>query len=87
MYTHWFNFRVSSFTAGNAFIGYQRDTPAAVVFQADKQLKRIKEKPERIRQWKTSMRLWTLKTMTPDLLCDEEDDSHLWRHIVSIIYA
>ena len=35
------------FREGHAFIGYQKDTPAAVVFQASKQLKRgVKQKSD-----------------------------------------
>ena len=33
-------FRGRKFTEGDAFIGYQKDTPAAVVFQATHQLER-----------------------------------------------
>ena len=33
-------FREQKFTEGDAFIGYQKDTPAAVVFQATHQLER-----------------------------------------------
>ena len=34
------SFRGRKFTEGDAFIGYQKDTPAAVVFQATRQLER-----------------------------------------------
>ena len=36
-----------NFKEGHAFIGYQEDTPAAVVFQASRQLKGLKKGPYR----------------------------------------
>ena len=39
-YLNFVPFRGRKFTEGDAFIGYQKDTPAAVVFQATHQLER-----------------------------------------------
>ncbi len=47
MYLHHFccNFRGNHFSAAHAFIGYQKDTPAAVVFQATNLLKKLQQNP------------------------------------------
>ena len=37
------DYRGSSFSEAHAFIGYQKDTPAAVVFQATKILRRLQQ--------------------------------------------
>ncbi len=39
------DFRGSHFSEAHAFIGYQKDTPAAVVFQATNLLKRLQKNP------------------------------------------
>ena len=39
-------FRGKRFARGDAFIGYQKDTPAAVVFQASNYLRRLREEDD-----------------------------------------
>ncbi len=39
------DFRGNRFSEAHAFIGYQKDTPAAVVFQATNILKRLRHNP------------------------------------------
>ena len=52
MYLHHFpslyacsDFRGNHFSEAHAFIGYQKDTPAAVVFQATNLLNRLRQNP------------------------------------------
>ena len=44
--TSLFVFRGNQFEEAHAFIGYQRDTPAAVIFQATNQLRNLKQESE-----------------------------------------
>lgn len=70
------------FKEGHAFIGYQKDTPAAVVFQASRQLKRLRKAP----YW----RLESLQenTILGDIplaeLIAEKQGSDLWKLAVSM---
>ena len=69
--------RGQKFTEGDAFIGYQRDTPAAVVFQATHQLRERRPvipsiESERMEQGSV-----------PGLKVEEEELSDMWKENVS----
>ena len=68
--------RGQKFTKGDAFIGYQRDTPAAVVFQATNLLK---EKGPAVSSWK----LGRMKYGSIRGLKAEEEHSVVWKTNVS----
>ena len=69
----------ANFQEGHAFIGYQKDTPAAVVFQASKQLKRFRKG--------LSMNRLTESVILGDIptgeLLKEAKGSDMWKHAVS----
>ena len=67
-------FRGRKFTEGDAFIGYQKDTPAAVVFQATHQLGR-----EGLAVWERTEPVSVLGPRAEE----EEEASHVWKENVS----
>ena len=69
------------FKEGHAFIGYQKDTPAAVVFQASRQLKRLRKGP----YWRLeSMQEYSVfQDISLEELAMEEKGSELWKLTVS----
>ena len=69
-------FRGRKFTEGDAFIGYQKDTPAAVVFQATHQLER--EGPAVSPQGRKR----TEPVSIFRARAEEEEDSHVWKENV-----
>ena len=68
--------RGRKFTEGEAFIGYQNDTPAAVVFQATRQLER--ESPTVSLQRKKPV-----NDLEPRAV-EEEEDLQSWKQSVSL---
>ena len=72
-------FRGQAFTEGDAFIGYQKDTPAAVVFQATNQL-RGEGQSVSIQDW---ARTDSVGVLGPTAVEEEEKDSHVWKENVS----
>ena len=68
-----------NFKEGHAFIGFQKDTPAAVVFQASKQLKMFRKR--------LSMNILTDSGILGDIpsgeLVKEKKDSDMWKDAVS----
>ena len=66
----------------HAFIGYQKDTPAAVVFQASRQLKRLRKG----QQWRISSlhENRILGDVNPEELMCENKGSNVWKIAVSI---
>ena len=66
--------RGRKFTEGDAFIGYQKDTPAAVVFQATHQLER-----EGPLVWERTEPVSVLGPRAEE----EEEASHVWKENVS----
>ena len=67
-------FRGRKFIEGDAFIGYQKDTPAAVVFQATHQLER-----EGLAVWERTEPVSVLGLRAEE----EEEASHVWKENVS----
>ena len=69
------------FKARNAFIGYQNDTPATVVFQASNQLQHLKMKRGE-RKWEGFEQASVLGNIPLDEL-EEIEGSTLWKQAVS----
>ena len=78
------HFRGKRFARGDAFIGYQKDTPAAVVFQASNFLRRLKEDNMDVVESKLEVlnRAGILDRMSLDILLDSEDFTEPWRAAV-----
>ena len=74
-------YRNDDFKEGHAFIGYQKDTPAAVVFQASRQLKRLRKGHRRLE----SMKEYSIfRHISLEELANEEKGSDLWKLAVSV---
>ena len=76
--------RGKRFARGDAFIGYQKDTPAAVVFQASNFLRRLKDDNTDVVESKLEVlnRAGILNHMSLDMLLDREDFTEPWRAAV-----
>lgn len=77
--------RGKKFTQGDAFIGYQKDTPAAVVFQASNFLRRLREEDdENVIRSKLEVlgRAGILENVPLNVLLDREDVTDLWKEAV-----
>ena len=72
-----------SFKHESAFIGYQNDTPAAVVFQATNQLKSKGEEAGYFKSWCLIEQARVLGDLQLDGLMEEEENSELWKQTVS----
>ena len=68
-----------NFEEGHAFIGYQKDTPAAVVFQASKQLKKYRKGLSMSRLSESGI----LGDIPTEELVKEAKDSDMWKDAVS----
>ena len=71
-----------NFKEGHAFIGYQKDTPAAVVFQASKQLKKLK-KGLHLKSMDMLTESGILGNILPGELINEDKGSDMWKEAVS----
>ena len=69
----------ANFKEGHAFIGYQKDTPAAVVFQASKQLKKFRKGLSMNRLIESGI----LGDIPAEELVREAKDSDMWKDAVS----
>ena len=82
------NYRGSSFSEAHAFIGYQKDTPAAVVFQATKVLRRLQHNHQMASKVEhllvRAKHLLKAGIITHDL-ADLSEDSRQWNDSVSIL--
>ena len=77
--------RGRSFTKGDAFVGFQKDTPAAIVFQASNFLKRLREdNDENMIRSKLEVldRAGILEKVPISVLLDGEDITEQWRDAV-----
>ena len=69
-------FRDKKFKEEDAFIGYQKDTPAAAVFQATNQLEKLcKRHPSTVQKWikvlKSGFLKYTLDDITEEMALDQ----------------
>ena len=81
------------FARGDAFVGYQKDTPAAVVFQASNFLRRLREEDDQdVTRSKLEVldRAGILENMPLNVLFDREEKTELWKdavgHTQDLIY-
>ena len=83
-----YSFRGRRFTRGDAFIGYQKDTPAAVVFQASNFLRRLREEDdENTIHMKSEVlaRAGILDKIPLGVLRDGEGITEHWRDAVCLL--
>ena len=71
-----------NFTPKHAFIGYQEDTPAAVVFQASRQLKQLKKDPYLQQNYHDESLIFG--DIQLDELLAEDKGSNMWQMAVSL---
>ena len=69
-----------NFKESHAFIGYQKDTPAAVVFQASKQLKHFKKENHQMLDYLQEMGV--LREIPSRDLIAEPKGSDVWKEAV-----
>ena len=69
------------FKESDAFVGYQKDVAAAVVFQASNQLSKRLTSGQR-QLWESA---WELGDHPLDQLAEEEEGSEAWKNVVIII--
>ena len=72
---------------GDAFIGYQKDTPAAVVFQASNFLRRLREDDVNVIESKLELLngAGILENMPLNVLLDREEITEQWRDAVCLL--
>ena len=73
------------FARGDAFVGYQKDTPAAVVFQASNFLRRLREEDDQdVTHSKLEVldRAGILENVPLNVLFDREEKTELWKDAV-----
>ena len=78
-------YRGKRFDTGDAFVGYQKDTPAAVVFQASNFLRRMREDDVRdVIESKLELlnKAGILDIISPDMLLDTIDTDEHWKRAV-----
>jgi hypothetical protein len=76
------------FKEGDAFVGYQKDVAAAVVFQASSQLRKTCERLKgettgRQQLWETAWRDGLLGDCSLEQLAEEDEGSHNWKEAVN----
>ena len=78
--------KAKHFEVGHAFIGYQKDTPAAVIFQASNQLKKLvaSEGGDSTPAWERLQTIGVLKDITTKDLSEADESSDSWKDAVSI---
>ena len=76
--------RNEKFSPGHAFIGFQTDTPAAVIFQSTTFLRRLRDQGgvDTI-GWKTVHSAGALQDVSPDELATLQEDSEQWKDAVN----
>jgi hypothetical protein len=78
-------FRGRRFARGDAFVGYQKDTPAVVVFQASNFLRRLREEDEETvihSKLEVLDRAGVLEDVPLNVLLDREENTELWKEAV-----
>ena len=83
-----YSYRGRRFTRGDAFVGYQKDTPAAVVFQASNFLRRLREEDdESVIHSKLEVleRAGILEKVPISVLRDREGITEHWRDAVCLL--
>ena len=76
--------RDGKFSSGNAFVGFQMDTPAAIIFQATNFLRKLKQQDlRRDIGWETIHSANALCGATPEEFLEMHEDSREWKQAVS----
>lgn len=85
--------QISSFKEKDAFVGYQKDVAAAVVFQASSQLRKYcgrwregDEYSSGHQLWETAWKSGLLGDCPLYKLVDEEEGSDQWKQAVRLLY-
>ena len=77
-------FRDGKFNPANAFIGFQTDTPAAIVFQTTHFMRQLrKEGAANSNGWENVRSANALGEVSPEGLVELEEDSEQWKYAVS----
>ena len=77
--------RGNRFEQAHAFIGYQKDTPAAVVFQATNQLNELlRDGANMSPVWQRLQRIGVLENICPEQLMKDEG-CDVWKEAVSFV--
>ncbi len=71
------------FTESDAFIGYQKDTPAAVVFQATNHLESLRQGTMNASRVRAYLHILDLGGISHEVLADGEEGGDLWKEAVS----
>lgn len=80
--------RDGKFSPGNAFIGFQTDTPAAIVFQMTNFLRKMREQGVGDdKMWETVHNAGVFENTTSEELAHLQEDSELWKHAVSCLHG
>ena len=76
-------FRNEKFSPGHAFIGFQTDTPAAVIFQSTNFLRKLREQGgANITGWEIVQNADALRDISPEELATLQEDSEQWKDAV-----
>ncbi len=71
------------FKETDAFIGYQKDTPAAVVFQATNHLESLQQGTMNASRAGAYLHILNMGGIRPEVLAHAEEGSELWKVAVS----
>ena len=81
-------FRNDKFCPGHAFIGFQNDTPAAVIFQSTNFLRKLREQGEaNVTGWEMVQNAGALSGVAPEELVTLQEDSEQWKDAVSSLQS
>lgn len=76
-------FRNEKFRPGHAFIGFQTDTPAAVIFQSSNFLRKLREQGGvNVTGWEIVQNADALRGISPEDLATLQEDSEQWKDAV-----
>ena len=82
----YFPFRNRKFNEEDAFIGYQKDTPAAAVFQATNQLEKLRQRhPGLVQMWAEVLESRCLGFTLDDITEEVTSDSDQYQQMVIVI--
>ena len=78
-------YRERKFSPGNAFIGFQTDTPAAIIFQTTNFLRKLRdESATDATGWETVQNAKAFEDLSLDRLAEVQEDSDQWKHAVKL---
>ena len=81
-------YRGGKFCPENAFIGFQTDTPTAIVFQTTNHLRKLREHGKGDdRRWETVRDAGVLENTSSEDLVQLQEDSEQWKQAVSCLHS